>query len=230
MTDRLILVRHGVTVWNLEGRFQGHLDPPLAAEGEAEGRLLAERLAADPHERPARIVTSPLTRAARTAQIIVTLLAGEYGGGTPEVVLDPRLVEIGQGDWEGRTHAELADNDGERYAEWRRAKGMREPPGGESLAVANARVRQAIEELSASGPWPLCVVSHGGTLRLAAAHLLGLDTGRAMTFDLDNASVSRLAREAGDGTWRIERWNDAAHLLGRAPMHVDEADGQQLAL
>lgn len=233
MTDRLVLVRHGVTVWNLEGRFQGHLDPPLAAEGEAEGRLLAERLAGDPQERPARIMSSPLARAARTAEIIAAAVADGPEAGAPELVLDQRLVEIGQGEWEGRTHAELAETDGERYAAWRHARGLREPPGGEPLVAATARVREAIDELSADGPWPLCLVSHGGTLRLAAALLLGTDSGRAMTFDLDNASVSILSRESGGRgsvAWRIERWNDAGHLLGRAPLHVDEADGQPLAL
>jgi broad specificity phosphatase PhoE len=232
VTDRLILVRHGVTVWNLEGRFQGHLDPPLAAEGEAEGRLLAERLAGDPRERPARIVSSPLTRAARTAEIIATALA-DGDSGPPELLLDQRLVEIGQGEWEGQTHAELAQTDAERYAAWRRARGLREPPGGEPLADAMARVRKAIGELTADGQWPVCLVSHGGTLRLVAGLLLGTDLGRAMTFDLDNASVSILSREAGAGghdAWRVERWNDAGHLLGRAPLHVDEADGQPLAL
>jgi broad specificity phosphatase PhoE len=232
VTDRLILVRHGVTVWNLEGRFQGHLNPPLGAEGEAEGRLLGERLAGDPHERPARIVSSPLTRAARTAEVIAAAVA-DGKAGAPELVLDQRLVEIGQGEWEGRTHAELAETDAERYAAWRGARGLREPPGGEPLAAATARVREAIDELTADGAWPLCLVSHGGTLRLVAGLLLGTDPGRAMTFDLDNASVSILSRESGEsrsGAWRIERWNDAGHLLGRAPLHVDEADGQPLAL
>jgi probable phosphoglycerate mutase len=235
VTDRLILVRHGVTAWNLEGRFQGQLDPALAPEGEAEARLLAERIASDPQERPARIVSSPLTRAARTAEIIAAELRGANGGEVPAVALDPRLMEIGQGDWEGRTHAELAVDDAERYAAWRRARGLRQPPGGEPLAAALARVRKAIDELisdelSDGRAWPLCIVSHGGTLRLAARQLLGLDPGRALTVDLDNASVSVLSRTAGEATWRIECWNDAGHLLGRAPLHVDEDEGEPLAL
>jgi broad specificity phosphatase PhoE len=230
VSQRLTLVRHGVTVWNLEGRFQGHLDPPLAAEGEAEARLLGARLAGEPKERPARIVTSPLARAAMTAEIIARTLAGDSGDEGPEVARDPRLVEIGQGEWEGRTHAELAIHDAERYAAWRRSRGIRQPPGGESLTHAQDRVREAIDEVTAEGPWPLCIVSHGGTLRLAAARLLGIHPARALTVDLDNASASVLWRNAADDIWRIERWNDASHLLGRAPLHVDEADGEPLAL
>jgi broad specificity phosphatase PhoE len=229
VTRRLILVRHGVTDWNREGRFQGHLDPPLGADGEAEARLLAQRVASAPHERPVRIVSSPLARAAATAWILAATLGDDPNAPTPSVDLDARLMEIGQGAWEGRTHVELAAEDARRYASWRRQAG-RQPPGGESIAHALARVRDAFEELTAADGWPLCVVSHGGTLRLAARHLLDLAPRRAWAMDVDNASISVLAADPGDATWRVERWNDVAHLLGRAGLHVDEAEGEPLAL
>jgi probable phosphoglycerate mutase len=228
VSRRLILVRHGVTDWNREGRFQGHLDPPLGAAGRSEAQLLAERLARSDEDRPVRIVSSPLDRAAATARILAESVL-EPPGATPSVSLDARLMEIGQGAWEGRTHAELAADDGRRYASWRRHAG-RQPPGGESIAHALARVRDAFDELAADDGWPLCVVSHGGTLRLAARHLLGLAPRRAWAMDVDNASVSVLASEPGEATWRVERWNDVGHLLGRASLHVDEAEGEPLAL
>src|SRR6185436_20215804 len=65
VTDRLLLVRHGVTTWNREGRFQGHLDPPLDPIGVEQAQLLGARLAAEERGTP-RIVTSPLTRAVAT--------------------------------------------------------------------------------------------------------------------------------------------------------------------
>jgi probable phosphoglycerate mutase len=228
VTRRLLLVRHGVTDWNREGRFQGHLDPPLSAAGRAETRLLARRLAAAADEWPVRIVSSPLARAAATARILAAAL-GQPGPGAGDVVLDDRLMEIGQGAWEGRTHRELAVEDARRYATWRRHAG-RLPPGGESIRHALTRVRAAFDELTADDASPICVVSHGGTLRLAARHLLGLRARRAWAMDLDNASVSVLARDADRASWRVERWNDVGHLLGRAPLHVDEADGEPLAL
>jgi broad specificity phosphatase PhoE len=73
-------------------------------------------------------------------------------------------------------------------------------------------------------------VSHGGTLRLAAGYLLGLATERAWALDVDNASLSRLSRDARGGTWRIDAWNDTGHLLGRTTLHTDEVDGKPLAL
>ncbi|HEX2141020.1 MAG TPA: histidine phosphatase family protein [Candidatus Limnocylindria bacterium] len=231
MTARLLLVRHGITAWNREGRFQGHLDPPLADDGRKEAGLLAERLA-DGVDRPDRIVTSPLQRAATTADLI----AGGLGDDAPNVEHDPRLMEIGQGEWEGRTHAELAVEDAERYAAWRQHSDQAQPPGAETIEAVLARVAELLHELAAAPGDVTCVVSHGGIIRLAARHLLGLGAIRSWAMDVDNASLSVLTATApapatGSGSaWRVERWNDTAHLLGRAPLHVDESEGEPLAL
>lgn len=216
---RLVLVRHGVTDWNREGRFQGHLDPPLSALGLQEARLVADRLATDASLRPSRIVTSILARASATAAAI-----GEVCGVEPEP--DKRLIELGQGEWEGRTHDEIAREDAMRYAAWRGSD--TEPPGAETVADAMLRTDAALDDLGAAAG-TICVVSHGGTLRLVARQLLGLEAGRAWRMDLDNASISVVEASAGR-SWRLVRWNDTGHLLGRAPTHVDEAEGHPLAL
>lgn len=221
MIQRLLLVRHGVTDWNREGRFQGRLDPPLAADGVAEAKLLAARIGAEPELRPARIISSPLRRARQTADAIAD------GGAIHD---DPRWVELGQGEWEGKTHAELAATDADRYAAWRARAGEEQPPGAETIEAALERVSGALDEAVTDEGWPLCIVSHGGALRLTARHLLGLAPRRAWAMDLDNASLSILVREAADGVWRVQCWNDTAHLLGRAPLHVDESEGEPLAL
>lgn len=220
---RLVLVRHGVTDWNREGRFQGHADPPLSATGMDEARLVGERLAAEPELRPAAIACSSLARARSTAEVIAERT------GAP-LVEDRRLMEVGQGDWEGRTHAELAVEDAERYEEWRTGGGRCSPPGGEPLDGVVARLHEALGELVASAAaWPVCLVSHGGTLRLLARELLRLSADRAWALDLDNASISVVAL-GGRQAWSLERWNDARHLLGRTRVHVDEAEGRPLAL
>jgi probable phosphoglycerate mutase len=231
VTDaRLVVVRHGVTDWNREGRFQGHLDPALSADGRLEAELVAERIAADAALRPARIISSPLARARQTAEAI-----GRASGSAVEA--DPTLMEIGQGEWEGRTHAELAEVDADRYRAWREATGVRQPPGGETLDSVTARARAALAR-SADGPWPLCLVSHGGIIRVLAGLALDLDPVRAWALDVDNAALGVLAaeepaapeRSGADRRWRLERWNDTLHLLGIEPTHVDEAEGRPLAL
>lgn len=226
---RLILVRHGVTDWNREGRFQGQLDPPLADEGRAEAALLGERLAASA-DRPARIVASPLSRALATAEV---LAAAMQAADRPPIAIEPRLVEVGQGEWEGRTHDELLSTDAERYAAWRDRGGDEPPPGAEPIAAVVARAEAAIAELGSAGGWPLCLVSHGGILRVIARELLGLTPRRAWALDVDNASLSVLVDDddaVAGAPWKVERWNDTRHLLGRMPTHIAETEGRPLAL
>ncbi len=225
MSDRrLLLVRHGVTDWNREGRFQGHLDPPLADDGLAEANLLGARLAADDDLRPVRIISSTLARALDTARAIGTATG-------IDVEPDARLIEIGQGEWEGRTHDELAESDADRYAAWRSYAGIRQPPGGEALELATRRVTELLAAIDADVPaGPICLVSHGGTLRILARAVFGRDVEAPWSFDVDNASLS-VCSELGDPQgWRLERWNDTMHLLGSMDTHVDEAEGQPLAL
>ncbi len=217
---RLLLVRHGVTAWNREGRFQGHLDPELDAEGRSEAQLLATRLAGwDPNARPTRIVASTLARARATAEIIAAAL-------DLEVEADPRLVEVGQGEWEGRSHDELERDDATRYAAWR-AIGEARPPGAEDLGAVAARVLAAVASAIDGADQVVCVVTHGGVLRVLATSLLALGA-RGFDLDADNASLSILRVE--DGAWSLERWNDVHHLLGSVATHVDERDGRPLAL
>jgi glucosyl-3-phosphoglycerate phosphatase len=219
---RLVLVRHGITDWNREGRWQGQLDPPLSDTGRQEAGLVAERIARDDLLRPARIVASSLARARETAEVI-----GEVVGirAEPEV----RLMEIGAGEWEGRTHDELEATDGERYRTWRSSPESTRPPGGEPIDEATARVRTLLGELDAAVAWPILLVSHGGTLRIMARLLFGLGDDRGPDLDVDNASISAATRD-GAAPWRLERWNDVLHLLGRTDVHVDEAEGRPLAL
>lgn len=227
MTRRLLLVRHGVTTWNREGRFQGHLDPPLDDQGVLEAHLLAERLVGE-EAGPLRIVSSPLQRAMATTTLLAKALSA--AGRPPDLSTDTRLIEIGQGEWEGLTHFDLERTDAERYAAWRADGGSTQPPGAEPLEEAQGRVAAAIDELTNEASASVCLVSHGGILRLAARHLLGLELARAWSMDVDNASLSRMTREDGAATWRLDGWNDTGHLLGHAPQHLDEAEGAPLAL
>ena len=218
---RLILVRHGVTDWNREGRWQGQLDPPLSESGRREASRVAQRMGADPDLRPGRIVSSTLARALETAQVIGSEIM-------VPVEADPRLMEIGAGEWEGRTHAELETDDGERYLAWRASGGIGQPPGGEPTEAATRRVVELLGELDAADGRPTLLVSHGGTLRIVARVLFELGEQRTRALDVDNASISVAARMGGG--WRLERWNDTLHLLGIEATHVDELDGRPLAL
>lgn len=159
----LLLVRHGATAWNLAGRLQGATDIPLSEEGVAQALALRPLVAG---WRPTAVIASPLSRAAETARLLVD---GATHGGALDVALDPRLVEIGLGEWEGRTSMDL----GADARAWRRGELV--PPGGEAPDVAQARVRAALDDAVAVGDVVL-VVTHGGVVRAALESLVGLAT------------------------------------------------------
>lgn len=149
---RIALLRHYPTEWNAARRLQGRSDVPLSASG----RALLEGLRLPPPWDAARIVASPLGRAAETARLLAA--------GRP-VALDERLVEVGFGEWEGRRIAELAADPalGFRHsAEWGPDD---RAPGGESLAEAWARLVQALADIAAD-PEPALVVTHKSAMRV----------------------------------------------------------------
>lgn len=95
--------------------------------------------------------------------------------------------------------------------------------------AATERVSRLLADLDAGeGRWPVCIVSHGGTLRIMARVLLSASPETSWSLDVDNASLGVCSSiEAG---WRLDRWNDTLHLLGTMPTHVDEIEGRPLAL
>ncbi len=147
---RLLVVRHGESTWNADGRWQGQADPPLSALGARQ----AEAAAGGLDEPVAAIWTSDPARARRTAEII----AGRLGAGAPR--LEPRLRERDVGEWSGLTRAEIEDR-------WPGALAARRtPPGWESDARLAERVVAALHDIawSADGTVAL-VVTHGGAIR-----------------------------------------------------------------
>ena len=145
----LLLVRHGETDWNAEGRLQGHTDRPLNEYGRRQARELAGRLA---DEQVDAVYASDLARARETAEIV----AGRLG---LPVAIDPDLREKNWGTWEGltgdeRVHVELV---------------------GESTEAHRERTMRALERIAAAHPsGRVVVVTHGGSLRRVQAALQGV--------------------------------------------------------
>jgi broad specificity phosphatase PhoE len=162
---RLILVRHGQTDWNVEGRYQGQADRPLNVTGRGQARALAELLiGAGVHA----IYSSDLQRARQTAEVIARRIG-------VEPALDPRLREINQGVWEGLLLSEIIARYPREWAERERDPLHSRPPGGESIADVAARIWAAVADIAQRHPeGPVLVVSHGtalGTLICEAREL-----------------------------------------------------------
>jgi len=146
---RLLLVRHGETDWNAEGRLQGHTDRPLSDYGRRQARALAEELADEPLD---ALYASDLARARETAEIVGARL------GLP-VVLEPDLREKNWGTWEGLTPTERAEVE---FV-------------GESTEQHEERTLGALRRIAERHPGGrILVVTHGGSVRRAQTAALGL--------------------------------------------------------
>jgi probable phosphoglycerate mutase len=151
---RLLVVRHAQSSWNAEGRWQGHADPPLSELGEEQAALAARAI-----DGVARVVSSDLARARRTAEVIAETL------GLSSVEVRPALRERDVGAWSGLT-AEEVDLEFPGY----RTSGQT-PPGWELDSEVLERVLPALVEVADSSPQDAVVVTHGGVVRLVEAHL-----------------------------------------------------------
>jgi probable phosphoglycerate mutase len=165
-------MRHGETDWNVEGRLQGGIDTPLNELGLTQaahaGRILADLFARQGlHASSLAFVASPLQRARVTMDTVRAELKLPPGG----YALDDRLREIGYGHWEGSTLAQARVSHPELYASRERDKWSALPPGGESYASVQLRMRDWYDQLKTD----TVAVAHGGTAR-ALMVALGIET------------------------------------------------------
>jgi broad specificity phosphatase PhoE len=155
-TTRLFLIRHGESVWNAQGLWQGQGDPPLSPQGRAQAADLAKRLEI---AGVSAIVTSDLARARETAGIV----AAELGLG---MHLEPRLRELDVGCWSGLSRAEIARRWPEDLARFRDGDEDLRPGGGESWRELRTRAVQALGDVAAAHPAArVAVVTHAGLVR-----------------------------------------------------------------
>lgn len=136
-TTTLVLIRHGETDWNVEGRYQGQADPPLNRRGFEQAYELAGDLR---HVGLELLYSSPLLRARQTAAILAELLR-------LPMHLDARLMEINQGDWQTRLRDEIEMTYPNLFQDWLNNPWKVNPPGGESLTQVRDRVYAAVDDI-----------------------------------------------------------------------------------
>ncbi|MFE3453770.1 histidine phosphatase family protein [Nonomuraea sp. NPDC059194] len=208
MSRRIVCLRHGQTLWNVEHRFQGHTDIPLDETGVAQAARAASLLAS---LRPTMIVSSDLSRANDTA-----LALGRLVG--LDVSVDKDFRERGGGAWEGLTRGEIAERWPAEYVAW-------EAPDGEPVPEVAERVGAALRRWAGKldDEGLLVVASHGAALRLGIAHLLGLPQELWSALGgLGNCSWSVL--EEGRKGWRL-----LEHNAGTLPEPINSDDTPEAA-
>jgi broad specificity phosphatase PhoE len=187
----LILVRHGRTGPNADGRLLGRADPPLDEVGREQAATLGE--AVGPVD---RVVSSPLRRARETAA----------GFGCP-VEVDDRWIELDYGELD---QAPASSVPAAVWATWR-ADIAFTPPGGESLVALGVRVRAALEDLAEPGSRErVVIVTHVSPLKAAVAWALGVGDEVAWRLWVATASITRVA--IGDRGPLLQSFNDTSHL------------------
>jgi probable phosphoglycerate mutase len=154
----LVFVRHGITDWNLEARFQGQMDIPLNAAGRRQAEAVRAHLESIAFD---HVYASPLKRAEETARIVA---------GHQRVVVDWRLAEIHHGDWQGRTKDEIASRWPDEWAAWNKDPLRTTTSGGESPDDVRRRIEDFLAMLT--GDNVLCV-SHGVVIQTVRQILIG---------------------------------------------------------
>ena len=201
----ILLARHGETAWNREGRYQGHTDVPLSDSGEAQARNLGKRLKDLPIH---KAVCSPLSRANRTAQLVL-------GDRAVTLETDDGFKEISHGGWEGKLAGEIQASHPEMFEKWRRTPPphLTAGPGAESLQQVLDRAWPALERATHGlGPDDtLLIVAHDAVNRVLLCEVLGMPLERLWSFRQAPTSLNALS---GPDLARLQvvRLNDSDHV------------------
>jgi len=196
----IILIRHGQTDWNLQGRWQGDTDIPLNATGKAQARALSARLVSWPIE---NLYSSDLQRAAETAATL-----GDSLGLEP--ILDAGWRERDLGELEGLTKKEIA----EKYPHLTLPRQFVETRDGEIYTVFKKRVVSAFDRVMEKHTGQTtAVVSHSASLRVLISYVLEIPDRIYAPFSLGgNTGLSRIVIE--DGRAQLTLLNDTSHIGG----------------
>ncbi len=198
----ILLVRHGETPWNREGRYQGRTDVALSNDGELQVRALAERLVGIPID---VAIASPLARARRTAEAIL-------GDRTTHLELDPALVEISHGQWEGQLASDLERDHAEMLGRWRDRPGRDVPAGpeAETLGDVERRAWPVFARLVERTTGTALLVAHDAVNRVLLCRVLGLPLERVWKFRQSPAALNVLSGSSLDDL-AVVRLNDSDH-------------------
>ena len=199
MNMQLILIRHGETLWNKEGRVQGTSDIELSDIGKKQAKLLA--LSLKDHTIEA-IHVSPLKRALQTAKII-----NEFH--SLDIQIHQNLMEMDQGDFEGFSFKELMADKKEFLKRWITDPAAIKMPNGESLSELQNRAWRTMEEIISKSQNAL-IVSHNFTIAAILCRLrnISLSEFRSACVDTASKTIVQIANEGAT----IDLLNDRSHL------------------
>lgn len=201
MTE-IIIIRHGETEWNKTGRFQGHSDVPLSAEGRAQAEALGRNLVVDHVD---AIYASDLTRAMETA----APLAARFG---LPVIPDVQLRELNFGAWEGRNFNDVNAENPNAMKNFYTDPEQADIPESEPFPAFQRRVAGSVREIVARERGKrIVIVSHGASIRILLADILSMPIRSIWHLSQLNTAVNKIRFE-DDGFPVVTLMNDTSHL------------------
>lgn len=202
---RLILIRHGETAPNAEGRTLGRADVPLTERGHGQAAAIARALARDPYGALAAVYASPLQRALDTARPLAEARGLEVG-------IEPRLIEMDVGELEDLSHEEVRERHGDFLQEWLSERaGHARMPGGETLVEVQERAWSAVETLrERHGNHAVAVVTHNFVILTLLCRALDLPVSHFRRLRHDVAAISCV--EFAPERTAVLVLNDRCHL------------------
>jgi probable phosphoglycerate mutase len=202
MATRVLLVRHGGTIWSSDEKFAGSSDIDLSDEGREQAKALGQRLA---DVKIDAAYCSPMRRAQETCRLAL-------GERRMEPAIVPGIREIDHGHWEGHTQAQVQKEFPEEYRAWQADPFMAPPPDGESGLSVLARSLPALRQIVVNHPdQTVLVVSHKATNRLLLCSIMGVDERLyrdKITQDLACLNVIHFSSAAHA---RVVTLNDVSH-------------------
>jgi phosphoserine phosphatase len=209
---RLLLVRHGETDWNRQGRFQGQIDVPLNANGHQQANQAAEFLKSEPIN---FAVSSPMLRPKETAEAILQH--------HPQVTMtfEPEFCEISHGAWEGKLESEIAQEYGEELKQWHIQPEVVQMPEGENLqqvwdraiAAWHLLVESAQAGFDGTTTQVGLVVAHDAINKVILSHVVGAGAEKFWSFKQGNGAVSVIDYPV-EGSPILQAMNITTHLGG----------------
>ena len=197
---RLVVIRHGETEWNIQNRFQGHLDSKLTLPGIKQAEAIADILKGEAYD---VIYSSDLERAKHTAEIIARKL-------NMRVSTEKDLREINLGVMQGLKKDEFIIKYPEVISNYH-ADPEYVIPGGESKLQLYNRVTGILAKIIRKHKYHnILLVAHGGVLDCIIRHTFGIPLNKKRNFSLFNASINRFT--VGNGEWKLESWGETSHI------------------
>lgn len=200
---RLILLRHGETLWNKESRLQGHSDTPLSYKGVEQAVKIKPIIR---NLNPQKVFTSDLGRAIKTSQLI----------GYPEAIQKSELRELDMGEWTGLKKTDLIEHNADLYQQWR--SGEYTPNNGENWFDFCKRIEKGLSDIVKGEKEDVLAVVHSGVIRAACTVFLNLSPEHLLPVTQGTITIIHFS-DTSNGSAKLEAYN-----IGPFIPQIDVAD------